>query len=76
MLKRIGEVYSLIPSSVHMMALTATATRSDRLTVTRTVSLRNPFVLTKCPTKANLVYHVRPFKTIAETFKPFAEIEA
>ena len=73
MLKRIGEVRSLISSSVHMMALTATATRSDRLAVTQTVGLRNPFVLTKCPTKANLVYHVRPFLTIAETFKVFAE---
>ena len=29
MLLRIGEVRSLIPTSVHVMALTATATRSD-----------------------------------------------
>lgn len=56
-----------------MMALAATATRSDCLAVTQTVGLRKPFVLTKCPTKANLVYHVRPFLTIPQTFKVFAE---
>ena len=35
------------------MALTATATKRDQLAISCTIGLRNPFVLTKCPTSLN-----------------------
>ncbi len=55
------------------MALTATATRSDRLAVSRAIGLRNPYVLTRCPTKPNLIYSVGSFKSVEETFRALAD---
>ena len=72
-LTRIGEVRSLIPASVHVMALTATATRSDRIAVTRTIGLKSPYVLTRCSARSNLVYSVGYFKSLPDTFKEFAD---
>ena len=57
-LARIGEVRSLIPSSVHVMALTATATSSDRIAVTQMIGLQNPYTLKQTPSKPNIVYHI------------------
>ena len=71
-LARTGEVRSLVPQSVCLMAVTATATRTDRLAVSRTLGLRNPFVLTRCPSKNNLIYHVGIFRGFSETFQSFA----
>ena len=69
-----GEVRSLIPASVNMMALTATATRTDRLSVSRVLGLKSPFVLTKCPTKTNLMYSVSSFESVGVTFRKFADM--
>ncbi len=71
MLQRIGEVRSLIPPSVNMMALTATATQSDRLSISHVLGLKNPFVLAKCPTKTKLMYSVTSFESVGVTFKKF-----
>ncbi len=72
MLQRIGEVRSLIPPSVNMMALTATATQSDRLSISHVLELKNPFVFAKCPTKTNLLmYSVTSFESVGVTFKKF-----
>jgi len=56
-----------------MMALTATCTRDDRLSISQTLGLRNPFVLTICPSNAHLVYRVGTFQSIPHTFEKFAE---
>ena len=56
------------------MALTAAATRSDRIAVTRTIiGLNSPYVLTRCSTRSNLVYSVGSFKSLSDTFKEFAD---
>ena len=73
MLLRIGEVRSLIPTSAHVMALTATATRSDISFISRIVGLRNPFVITRVPVIPNLIYAVGLFKSIPETFQNLAQ---
>ena len=73
MLLRIREVRSLIPTSVHVMALTATATRSDISFISRIVGLRNPFVITRVPVIPNLIYAVGLFKSIPETFQNLAQ---
>ena len=63
---------SLIPSTVHVMALTATATQSVQIAVTNIVGLRNPFVITRCPARSNLIYSVGLFKSLPDTFEEFA----
>ena len=73
MLLRIGEVRSLIPTSAHVMPLTATATRSDISFISRIVGLRNPFVITRVPVIPNLMYAVGLFKSIPETFQNLAQ---
>ncbi len=54
-----------------MMALTATATHMDHLSVCRILGLKNPFVITKCPTKANLKYSVHSYDSVSITFGKF-----
>ena len=53
------------------MALTATATKRDRLAISCIVGLRNPFVLTRCPTSPNLIYSVGAFTNVGESLKSF-----
>ena len=72
-LKRIGEVRSLLPRGVNVMALTATATKAIRLSVSRTIGLNNPYVLTRSPCKSNLIYTTGVFKTVQETFGVLAD---
>ena len=72
-LARVGEVRSLIPSSVHVMALTATATSSDRIAVTQMIGLQNPYTLKQTPSKPNIVYDIGSFKAVPNTFKKFAD---
>jgi len=67
-----GEVQSLIPASVNMMALTATATKTGCLSVSCVLGLKSPFVLTNCPAKTNLMYSVSTFKSVEMTFGKFA----
>ena len=73
MLSRIGEVRSLLPPDVKVLCLTATATKSIRLSVSRTIGLRNPYVITKSPCKPNLIYSVGVFNTVEETLSPLAK---
>ena len=72
MLRRVGEIRSLIPSSVRVMALTATATKRDRLAISNTIGLRHPFILTRCPTSPNLIYSVGPFANVSDSFQSLA----
>ena len=60
-LARVGEVRSLIPSSVHVMALTATATSSDRIAVMQMIGLQNPYTLKQTPSKPNILGLSRHF---------------
>ena len=71
-LKRIGELHSLVPASVNVMALTATAMTKDRQSISKTLRLRDPFILSKCPVNHNLRYSVGRFTSIPETFNVFA----
>ena len=70
---KLGDLRSLVPSSVQMMALTATATNSDRVAISRTLGLRCPFVLARSPAKANISYSVGEFVNVPTTFEQFAE---
>ncbi len=69
-MERLGEIRSLLPPSVKIMALTATATKSVRCSVTCTLGMDKPVIVALSPCKANLVYNVGKYTTVVETFKP------
>ena len=52
------------------MALTATATKSLRRAVSRTLGMKNPHVIAYSPCKTNLMYAVSAFVTLEESFNP------
>ena len=65
---RLGEVRSLLPDGVNVMALTATATNSLRYSISHTIGMLNPFVIAVAPCKQNLMYSVRVFESLVDTF--------
>ena len=64
---------SLLPPSVNIMALTATASKLLRKEVARLVGMHNEVVVARLPSKANITYSMVPFLSIEETFQPLAE---
>ena len=63
----LGEIRSLIPASVHMMALTATATQQTRSKIITKLCMEHPFIMSISPHKKNIVYIVGN-KTSVEEF--------
>ena len=72
-LRRIGEVRSILPGGINIMALTATASKTLRYSVSKTIGLQNPFVLALSPCKKNLVYAVGKFSNVTDTFQPMVD---
>jgi len=70
----LGEVWSLIPESVHIMALTATATKKSRRDICKVLSMRNVSVIAVSPNKSNIKYSViqKP-ASLEEVFAPLVE---
>lgn len=70
----LGEVRSLIPDNVRMLALTATATIETRIAICKTLGMSNPVVIAESPNKPNIKYAVinNP-GTLEETFAPLVE---
>eukprot|EP00731_Ephydatia_muelleri_P003668 Em0001g3668a len=56
----LGEVRSLIPNHVHVMALTATATERTIARVSAILGLVAPKIITVSPDKSNICYWVKP----------------
>ena len=56
---KLGEVRSLIPYHVKMMALTATATAAPRRRISLILGMREPYVISASPVKANVCYWVK-----------------
>ena len=67
---RIGELRSLLPPNVPMMALTATANAKLRKTIARIIGMKSPRLIYASPCKPNLVYRVLPYESIEVTFEP------
>ena len=65
--KKLWGVRSLIPSHVHMMALTATATRSTRDTVISILGMKCSTIVSASPDKPNISYVVRDKRNVEET---------
>ena len=72
-LRRIGEVRSILPIGTNVMALTATASKTLRYSVSKTIGLHDPFVMIRCPCKRNIVYSVKKFVDLANTFEPMIQ---
>ncbi len=51
---RIGEVRSLLPIGVNVMAITATATKTIRYSVSKKIGLKSPYVITRSPLLRNV----------------------
>ena len=67
------EVRSLVPESVHMMALTATATTATRQQVCRRLGMVCPYIVTESPNRPNIKYSVNAPTNIEEKFAPLVE---
>ena len=72
-LKSIREVRSLLPLNVHVMVLTATATRKLQVSVESILGMKNPASVIIVPYKPNIMYAVGIFKSVRETFAPILE---
>ncbi len=70
----LGEVRSLLPESVHFMALTATATQSSRRTICHVLGMHRPAIIAKSPNKLNIRYEVQTKGNgMEEMFAPIVE---
>ena len=65
-----GELRSIIPETVKVMALTATATDTTRAAIIRTLDMQKPKVISVSPVKHNIVYAVAQKSEISEAFVP------
>lgn len=52
------------------MALTATATKSLRKDVCKSLGMKDPFLVTVSPDKTNLIFRVSPYESLETTFRP------
>ena len=71
---KIGEVRSIIPDRVNVMALTATATKATRKHVCRRLGMSAPVVISRSPNKPNIKLIVRVKEgTIDDTMAGLAD---
>lgn len=69
-LLRIGEIRSIIPEGVNILALTATATKSLQYNVATILGMYKPITVAVSPCKANIMYAVSSYSSLSETFGP------
>lgn len=62
----IGELRSIVPSGVPMVALTATCTHVIFKKISECLSLREVTIVASSPQRKNITYHVRPLISIDE----------
>ena len=67
---RLEEVRSILPCTVNVMALTATASATLRRSITWTLGMQNIELIEVSPDKANIKYTVSPFSSTEEAFTP------
>ena len=68
-MRLLGEIRSLLPPGVNVMALTATATSILRASVMKMLSTQQAIVVAVSPDKSNIRYSVSPFTTLKATFR-------
>lgn len=70
---RLGDVRSILPPKVNVMALTATATKKLREEICTTLKMKNPTVISVSPDKPNITLYVSSFTAINLCFGPIAQ---
>ena len=71
---RLGEIRSLLPPSVNIMALTATATLATRKSIFKRLSMKHPEIISVSPHKSNIMYEVREKTTMEDDLvKPISQ---
>ena len=70
---RLGEVRSILPSNVNVLALTATAPRGMRIDIQKAPGMADPLVITSSPDKPNIILSVRPYVSLDISFGPVVE---
>ena len=63
----------ILPATVNIMALTATATKKLQEEICSSLKMRNPITISASPDKPNITLHVSPFTTIDKCFGPVAQ---
>ena len=61
---RIGDLCSVLPEGVHILALTATATSDVLKVVKARLSLDDPIVIGVSPNRVNIKYYIEPLPSI------------
>ena len=69
-LLRVGEIRSLLPKSVTVLAMTATATKTLRTKVSEVIGLVDPLIISISPCKPNIIYAMSKFTSLPDTFHP------
>ena len=70
---RLGEVRSVIPEHVNVMALTATATTSSRAEIIQSLDMQNPVIVSVPPIKDNIYYCVSEKSSISASLGPLCD---
>ena len=67
----LDEVRSIVPETVRVMALTATATKSTRLFIIKSLCMQSPEIVSVSPDKENVIYAVldKPKEGVKDYFK-------
>ena len=68
----IGDIRCLIPSSVKIMALTATATLNTFQVVRERLAMKDPVIVAMCPERSNIRYSVHKDQTLDEFSRELA----
>ena len=69
----LGEVQSLLPPNVNIMALTATATITLRSEICGVLGMKDQYVVTVSPEKNNVILQVSKFESLESTFNPIIQ---
>jgi len=56
---RIGDLWSIIPEAVHVMALTTTSTSETLDVITQRLPMKTPVIVGLSPNQLNLFYEVK-----------------
>ena len=71
---RLGELRSILPPHVNILAMTAIATSSLRRCVIKTLGMRNTVIITESIDKTSIVYSVLPFESVETSFSSITRL--
>ena len=74
--QHVGEVRSLIPPHVSILAMTATVTTTDQLYIQNLLSMQSPQMFIMSPLKKNLHYGVKECKSVEVFLELVAELKS